>query len=91
MLCVIWYHLYNLENVENTHGGVLLLEKLPFSVSSFTKSITPPWVFFTYFKMYKWYQIVQASWSDAYLSWLLFPNDGGKDGGRKLSIKEDVI
>ena len=25
---VIWYHLYNLKNVENTRGGVLLLVKL---------------------------------------------------------------
>ena len=25
MLCAIWYHLYNLKNVKNTHGGVLLL------------------------------------------------------------------
>ena len=23
----IWYYLYNLKNVENTHGGVLLLAK----------------------------------------------------------------
>ena len=22
-----WYHLYNLKNVKNTHGGVLILEK----------------------------------------------------------------
>ena len=28
MLCAIWYHLYNLKNVKNTHGGVLLLIKL---------------------------------------------------------------
>ena len=28
MRCAIWYHLYNLKNVENTHGGVLLLVKL---------------------------------------------------------------
>ena len=28
ILCVIWYHLYNLKNVKNTHGGVLLLVKL---------------------------------------------------------------
>ena len=28
MLCAIWYHLYNLKNVKNTHGGVLLLVKL---------------------------------------------------------------
>ena len=23
----MWYHLYNLKNVENSHGGVLLLVK----------------------------------------------------------------
>ena len=28
MRCAIWYHLDNLKNVENTHGGVLLLVKL---------------------------------------------------------------
>ena len=28
MFCGIWYHLNNLKNVKNTHGGVLLLEKL---------------------------------------------------------------
>ena len=50
MLCTIWYHLYNLENVENTHGGVSL---------SVPKSDTPPWVFFTFFKLYKCYQIAQ--------------------------------
>ena len=26
--CANWYHLYNLKNVKNTHGGVLLLVKL---------------------------------------------------------------
>ena len=44
--CAIWYHLYYLKNVKNTHGGVL-------------KTNTPPWVFSTIFKLYKWYQIVQ--------------------------------
>ena len=28
MLYAIWYHLYNLKNVKNTHGGVLLFVKL---------------------------------------------------------------
>ena len=28
MLCAIWYHLYNLQIMKNTHGGVLLLVKL---------------------------------------------------------------
>ena len=26
--CAIWYHLYNLKNLENIHGGVLHLVKL---------------------------------------------------------------
>ena len=36
--------LYNVRNVKNTHGGVLLLEAY-----NFTKNNTPPWVFFTFF------------------------------------------
>ena len=28
MLCEIWYHLYNLKNLKNTHGGLLLFVKL---------------------------------------------------------------
>ena len=40
------YNLYNLKNVKNSHRGVLLLV-------NFTKSNTPPWVFFTFFKLYK--------------------------------------
>ena len=55
----IWYHLYNLKNVKSTHGGVLLLVKLQASTCKFTKSNTPPWMFFTIFKLCKWYQIVQ--------------------------------
>ena len=27
MRCAIWYNLYNLNNVKNTHGGVVLLVK----------------------------------------------------------------
>ena len=27
-LCANWYHLYNLKNVKNTHGGAFLLAKL---------------------------------------------------------------
>ena len=26
--CAIWYHLYNLKNVKNAHGGLLILAKL---------------------------------------------------------------
>ena len=28
MRCAIWYHLYNLKNVKNIHGGILILIKL---------------------------------------------------------------
>ena len=41
----IWFHLYNLKNVKNAHEGVLL------KPCNFTKSNTPPWVFFTFFKI----------------------------------------
>ena len=58
--CVIWYHLYNFRNVKNTHGGVLLLAKLQVQACNFTKSNTPPWVFFMFFKLYKWHQIAQS-------------------------------
>ena len=43
MLCAICYHLYNLKNVKNNHGRMPLLVKLQ---TYFTKSNTPPWVFF---------------------------------------------
>ena len=46
MLCAIWFHLYDLKNVKNTHGGVLLLVKLQAEAS--LKSNIPPWVFFTF-------------------------------------------
>ena len=29
------------------------------ATSNFTKSNSPPWVFFTFFKLYKWYQFAQ--------------------------------
>ena len=48
MRCAIWPHLYNLKNVENTHGAVLPLVKLQASACKFTKSNTPPRLFFTF-------------------------------------------
>ena len=61
MLCTIWYHFYNLKNVKNTNRGVLLLVKLQVEASNFTKSGTPPWMCFTFFKLCKWYQIAQRT------------------------------
>ena len=45
MLCAIWYHLHNVKNVKNTHGGV--------KVALFHG-------FFMFFKSLKWYQIAQS-------------------------------
>ena len=61
-LRAIWYHLYNLKNLKSTHGGVSHLVKLQASPCNLTKSNTPPWVvFFTFFKLYRWYQIAIIS------------------------------
>ena len=57
MHCTIWYHLYKLKS-ENLHGRVLLLVKLQ-AKSTYLKSTTPLWMFFAFFKLYKWYQITQ--------------------------------
>ena len=51
--CVIWYHLHNLSNVNNIHGGELLLVKLQARACIFTKSNSPTWVLFTFFKLCK--------------------------------------
>ena len=51
--------LYNLKNVKNTHREVLILVMLQASTCNLTKINTPLWVFFTFFKLYKWYQIAQ--------------------------------
>ena len=59
MRCAIWYHLCNLKNVKNTHGGVVILVKLQAEDCNFTKINTPPLMFFTFFILYKWYQIAQ--------------------------------
>ena len=59
MRCAIWHHLCNLKNMKNTHGEVLLLVKLQAKACNITKSNTPRWVFFTFFKLCKWYQIAE--------------------------------
>ena len=51
MRCAIWYQLYNLKNVKNTHGGVKtawLKAGNKLKACNVTKSNTPPWVFFTF-------------------------------------------
>ena len=52
MLCAIWYHFCNLKNMKNTLGGVKL------QVFDCTLLISLQLI--TYFKLHKWYQIVQS-------------------------------
>ena len=52
MRCAIWYHLYNLKNGKNIHGGVLLLVTL-LKVTLLSECIL------TFLKLYKWYQIAR--------------------------------
>ena len=61
MICTIWYHLYNSKNLKITHLECYV--KLEADACNFTKSNTPPWVFFTFFKSYKWYEIAQLTTS----------------------------
>ena len=64
MRYVIWYHLYNLKNVKNAHGVVLLLVKLPAWACHFSERHTPPRecvpMVHTFFKLHKWYQFAQS-------------------------------
>ena len=53
MRSAVCYYLYNLKNVKNTHEGQLLLVKLQAKAYNFSKSNAPPWVFFTFLKLYK--------------------------------------
>ena len=52
MRCAIWYHLCNLKTWKHPWRSV--------TFSNFTKSNTPPWVFFAFFKLHISYQIAQS-------------------------------
>ena len=44
MRCAIWYHLYDLKNVKNTHGRALLLVKLQASAFLFHELRSVRWL-----------------------------------------------
>ena len=80
--CTIWYHLYNLKNVKNIHGGVLILVTFQGSACNITKINTPPWMFFRFLKLCKWYQIAHRTTyfkqTDAWWIWRKEENIWGK-------------
>ena len=55
----------DMKNMKNTHGGVLLL------ACNFTKSNTPPWVFFTFFKLYNGTKLSNASHTESTMHFFL--------------------
>ena len=59
--CAIWYYLHNFKNVKTPTEECYLVKLQAKSTKSFTKSNTPSWVFFTFFKLYKWYQTAQRN------------------------------
>ena len=65
--------------MKNTHEGVLLFNKVGGFSLQFTQSTTSLYVFFTFFKLHKWYQIAQnvsvkVSRKNMDLSELQFPS-----------------
>ena len=45
------------KSVKNTHGGVLILVNFHAKTCNFIKCNTHSWVFFMFFKLYRWHQI----------------------------------
>ena len=56
--CTIWYYLYNFEKCEKHRWRSVNFRKV---AGNFTKISTLSWVFFTFFKLYKWYQTAQRT------------------------------
>ena len=87
MFRAIWYHLYNLKSVKNPPWKSVTFSK----VAGFTKSNTPLWVFFTFFNLYKWYQIAQ---NILYLdcdAQPRLPSCKEKSGERKRGLKSQPL
>ena len=59
MRFAIWYHLYNLKNMKNTHGGVLLLEPAALLEITLIHGC-----FSRFFKLCKCYQIALQYYSE---------------------------
>ena len=55
--CAIWYRLYNLKREKHPWKSVTFSKVAGFCLQLYTKINNPPWVLFTFLKLYKWYQI----------------------------------
>ena len=86
MQCAIWYYFYDLKNVKNTDGGVLLL------VCNFTKSKTPPRVFFTFWNCTNGTKSRNAShlWIKRYSTGLLISQNRNDTEMRQKEYTESI-
>ena len=73
--CVIWQHLYNLKNVKNTHGVVLILVKLQAEACNFILKLT---LLHGYFSLFQ--NCTNATkWRNA--AHIAFAGENGVDAG----------
>ena len=56
-----WDFLFLRRKEFHHENGNLPIKKFQAEACNFTKINTPPWVFFTFLKLYKWYQIAQRT------------------------------
>ena len=82
MRCAIWYYLYNLKNMKNTHGRLLLLVKFQAEAEAetynFTKGNTPPCSFHVFLNCTNCTKSGKAYWA-------FCPSD--MDGSHALKAK----
>ena len=71
VLWVIWYHMYKLKYVKNTHGGVILLVKFSFSLQLYWKYHSSMDVF-TFLKLQNGTKSRKASHNLAVIQRLVF-------------------
>ena len=73
MRCAIWYHLYNLKNVKNTHGGVLLFtsKSVLLKISQISQENTCVGVSFKKYPPVNYAKFLRTTFFIEHLQWLL--------------------
>ena len=71
MCCAIWYHLYNLKNVKNTHGGVLILVKLQAGIMGYVQTVSAMLQFIFLYK-YSYYQSCFLTYLNILVAYFVF-------------------
>ena len=67
--CAIWVPFVQFKKREKHLWRSVNFSKVAGLACNFTKINTPPWVFFTFFKLYKWYLSVQSITYVIHIKW----------------------